>query len=221
MNRREFLETGVKGVVSASLVSHMASAAKIKTGGSDKLGSIMPTRPLGKTGEHLTLLAVGGAHVARMDDKTIQEVVDVSLEEGIRFFDTAHSYGNGKSEEHYGNFLCPKYRDHVYIMTKSTATTAEKFQKEFDLSLKRMKTDYVDLLYIHALGSIEDVDEREKKRGLRQGPRATGRGKSETPRCVLSYACNHCTLLSRKDQERRVYLLFPDTGELGRCRSTG
>ena len=47
-------------------------------------------------------------------------------------------------------------------MTKSTAKTAASFQEDFELSLKRLETDYVDLLYIHSLGSIEDVDNRKK-----------------------------------------------------------
>lgn len=163
MNRREFLETGFKGALAASLMNNIANAAAIKTGGSDKLGAILPTRPLAKTGEQLTLLSVGGYHIGLVEkDSTAQSVIDSAIEEGVRFFETAHGYQSGRSEERYGKLLCPKYRDHIYLMTKSTARTAESFQQEFDMSLKRLKTDYVDLLYIHSLRSVEDVDNRQK-----------------------------------------------------------
>lgn len=162
MNRREFLETGIKGVLATSLMNNVARAAKIQSGGSDQLGAILPTRPLASTGEQLTLLAVGGYHVGLVDERSAQGVVETALEEGVRFFDTAHGYQNGRAEERYGQFLCPKYREQVFLMTKSTAKTADSFQQEFDLSLSRLKTDYVDLLYIHSLGSLEDVDARQK-----------------------------------------------------------
>ncbi len=162
MKRREFLKTGAHSVLAASLLSNLSQAAKIETGGSDKLGAILPTRPLAGTEERLTLLSVGGYHVGLVNERSSISVIETALEEGIRFFDTAHSYQNGLSEERYGKFLCPKYREQVFLMTKSTAKTAASFQEEFELSLKRLKTDYVDLLYIHSLGSIEDVDNRQK-----------------------------------------------------------
>ena len=92
--------------------------------------------------------------------KDAQEVIETAIEGGIRFFDTAHSYGNGTSEERYGKYLVPKYRDHIFLMTKSTATDAETLLKEVDLSLQRLKTDQVDLLQIHSFKNPEDVDAR-------------------------------------------------------------
>ena len=68
MKRRKFLETGAKGILAASLMSNVSRAAKIETGGSDKLGAILPTRPLANTGERLTLLSVGGYHVGLVDE---------------------------------------------------------------------------------------------------------------------------------------------------------
>jgi len=162
MKRREFIETSAKGILAASLMRNISQAASIKAGGSDKLGAILPTRPLAGTDDELTLLSVGGYHVGLVEERTSQAVIETALEEGVRFFDTAHSYQQGRAEERYGKFLCPKYREHVFLMTKSTAKTADDFQAEFDLSLKRMKTDYVDLLYIHSLSTIEDVDVRKR-----------------------------------------------------------
>jgi aryl-alcohol dehydrogenase-like predicted oxidoreductase len=87
-------------------------------------------------------------------------VIETAIEGGIRFFDTAHSYGNGTSEERYGKYLVPKYRDHIFLMTKSTAPNGESLLKEVDLSLSRLNTGQVDLLQIHSLQNPEDVDER-------------------------------------------------------------
>jgi len=127
---------------------------------SDKFGELIPLRRLGNTGKDVTMLGLGGYHVGWTTEKDAQAVIETAIEGGIRFFDTAHSYGNGISEERYGKFLIPKYRDQIFLMTKSTATNGEKLKDEFDLSLKRMQSDYVDLLQIHSLTSPEDVDKR-------------------------------------------------------------
>ncbi len=158
ISRRTFTATGT---LATTLLANAARAGKISTGKSDRLGDLLPTRPLAKTDESLTLLGMGGAHVGRMEDAEAQACIERALEEGIRFFDNAHGYSRGNAETLYGKFLCPKYRDEAFIMTKSTAATAEKFIEQFELSLKRMKTDYVDLLYLHSFKSTDEVDERE------------------------------------------------------------
>ena len=128
--------------------------------GSDKLGALLPMRKLGSTGEKVSMLGVGGYHIGWTTERDAQEVIETAIEGGIRFFDTAFSYGPGTSEERYGKYLVPKYRDQVFIMTKSTAPDSETLLKEFDQSLKRMNTDYVDLLQLHAFQSPGDVDDR-------------------------------------------------------------
>ena len=162
MKRRTFIETGVKGSLAAGLMQTVACADKISDGGSDALGQIMPTRPFAKTGENLTLLGVGGAHMGRMDDATAQKHIEFALEHGVRFFHTAYVYQKGRSERLYGRFLTPKYREHVFIMTKAWGRDADSVEKQVQESLKRMNIDQVDLLLIHSLDSIEDVDKREK-----------------------------------------------------------
>lgn len=128
--------------------------------GSDKLGALLPMRKLGSTGEKVTMLGVGGYHIGWTTERDAQEVIETAIEGGVRFFDTAHSYGPGTSEERYGKFLVPKYRDQVFLMTKSTAPDGETLLREFDLSLKRLNTEYVDLLQLHAFQSPADVDAR-------------------------------------------------------------
>jgi aryl-alcohol dehydrogenase-like predicted oxidoreductase len=106
------------------------------------------------------MLGVGGYHVGWTTEKDAQEVIETAIEGGIRFFDTAHNYGNGMSEERYGKFLIPKYRDHIFLMTKTQALDGESLLKEVELSLKRLNTDHVDLLQLHSFRTPEDVDER-------------------------------------------------------------
>lgn len=131
--------------------------------GSDELGELLPMRKLGTTGENVTMLGVGGYHIGWTTERDAQEVIETALEGGIRFFDTAHSYGPGISEERYGKYLVPKYRDQVFLMTKSTAPDAETLLKEVELSLERLNTDNVDLLQLHAFQSPGDVDGRIEK----------------------------------------------------------
>ncbi len=126
----------------------------------DRLGELLPQRQFGKTGIYVTMLGIGGAHIARMDKKEAQKTIETALEGGIRFFDNAESYGSGTGEERYGEFLCPKYRDVAYVMTKSTARDAKTMQQHLEGSLRRMKTDYIDLWQIHSITSPGDVDNR-------------------------------------------------------------
>lgn len=126
----------------------------------DRLGELLPQRQFGKTGLYVTMLGVGGAHIQRMDGKEAQKTIETALEGGIRFFDNAESYGSGKGEERYGEFLCPKYRDVAFVMTKTTARDGATAQRHLEGSLRRMKTDYIDLWQIHAITSPSDVDGR-------------------------------------------------------------
>jgi len=127
----------------------------------DSFGALLPTRPFGKTGERITLLGLGGQHFRRLDVKDLAPAIDTAIEGGIRFFDTANAYGkNQLSERFYGEYLTPKYRDIIFLMTKSAARNSDAAQKHLDLSLSNMKTDTIDLWQIHTLESIDDVDQR-------------------------------------------------------------
>ena len=122
-------------------------------------GRLLPLRKLGSSGPVLTNLGVGGDHVGRASEKDAQAIIEKALEEGVRFFDNAPLYSNGRAEKHYGRFLTPKYRDIAFIMTKSLARNKKAALKDLDASLSRMKTDYVDLWQVHALQNSKDVEE--------------------------------------------------------------
>jgi aryl-alcohol dehydrogenase-like predicted oxidoreductase len=127
---------------------------------SDKWGTVLPKRRLGKTGADVTMLGVGGYHIGWTTEKDAQKVIEAAMEGGIRFFDTAESYGPHTSEIRYGKYLSPKYRNEVFIMTKSTAKDAKTMQEHLEASLRRMKTDYLDLWQVHSVADPEDVDNR-------------------------------------------------------------
>ncbi|HEY5552209.1 MAG TPA: aldo/keto reductase [Opitutaceae bacterium] len=126
----------------------------------DKLGPRLPLREFGLTGMQVTMLAVGGSHVGRPSDAEAERIIEAAIEAGIRTFDTAQLYQNGGSEERYGKFLSPKYREHVQIFTKTMARDARTAQGHLEGSLRRMKIDVIDLWQMHDISTPEDVDNR-------------------------------------------------------------
>jgi aryl-alcohol dehydrogenase-like predicted oxidoreductase len=151
-SRREFLRAaGAAAILSPALVR----------GQSDKLGKLLPQRALGNTGEKITAFGLGGHHVGKArDPKTAEALIERAIERGVRVFDNAVNYQDGLSETYYGKFLCPKYREHVFLTTKSSRTTAKDVRKEFDDSLRRLNTDQLDLWQVHTLQSVDDVKKR-------------------------------------------------------------
>ncbi len=161
--RREFmamLAGCTAGLMVPSLFHGEGKLAAATASRSDRLGKLLPLRKLGSSGSVVTNLGVGGDHVGSVSEKNAQAIIEKALDEGVRFFDNAPFYSNGKSEERYGKFLTPKYRDVSFIMTKTLAKNREMAMKDLDASLSRMKTDYVDLWQVHALENPKDVEER-------------------------------------------------------------
>lgn len=128
---------------------------------SDVIGEILPQRKLTRDGTMVTAFCMGGYHLGITEDPAYAEkMVERALEMGVRFFDNARGYHRGRSEEYMGRFLTPKYRDQIILMTKSPAKTADDARRHLDESLTALKTDQVDLWQIHALDTIEDIDQR-------------------------------------------------------------
>ena len=116
----------------------------------------MPRRKLGKTGVEVSSLALGGM----FDTINNQLLLKQAMKWGVTYWDTAESYGNGLSEEGYGRFFArnPEARKEIFLVTKvheakSTGDLTERLNK----SLKRLQTDHVDLFFIHAITSIDDM----------------------------------------------------------------
>jgi len=155
-NRREFIKSSaLLGVF--GMLHNWASALPV----SDRHGSMLPLRRLTRKGEKVTAYSVGGWHLGNVDDEAEAErMVELSMDMGVRFFDNARGYQRGGSEERMGRLLVPKYRDQVFIMTKSHARTGEQAREHLELSLKALKTEQVDLWQIHTITTPEDVDQR-------------------------------------------------------------
>jgi len=158
--RRQFLKK-ISGLTAAIMVPVQYNSFG-KSTMSDKWGEVLPKRKLGKTGVDVTMLGVGGYHVGWTTEKDAQAVIEAALEGGVRFFDSAESYGPHTSEIRYGKYLTPKYREEVFLMTKSTAKDAKTMQEHLEASLKRMNTDYLDLWQVHSVADPGDVDTRIK-----------------------------------------------------------
>jgi len=154
-DRRMFL----KSLAGATASLALAGSAK-GADDSDRLGEVLPKRKLGRTNQYVTMLGTGGYHVGWTTERDAQEVIEASLEGGVRFFDTAESYADGTSETRYGKYLTPKYRDLIFLMSKSTGKDAKTVKEHLEGTLRRLKTDHLDLYQVHAISTPEDVDNR-------------------------------------------------------------
>lgn len=159
--RRRFLGQ-VASLAALAAVAQAGESLRVEKPASDSLGTTLPRRSLGRTGRMVTMLGVGGAHFESVDDRTAQAMIEAAIEGGIRFFDNSAGYANGECEAKYGRFLTPKYRAHIFLMTKTDAVDAAGARRELDDSLRRLNTDYLDLWQMHAIQSPEDVDERRR-----------------------------------------------------------
>jgi predicted aldo/keto reductase-like oxidoreductase len=145
MQRRVFV-----GGAFAGLALHSpASAATVKAGD-------IPMRVFGKTGVKLTVVGQAGGRFPLITREEARAIVRRACELGINYFDNAAGYWDGQSEEVYGEVL-PAFRQNVFITTKSTKRTRKEAEAELHASLRRLKTDYVDLWQIHAVGELDEV----------------------------------------------------------------
>ena len=148
------------GVLLAKQANAQGSNGKNSDAQSDRLGKLLPQRILGRTGEAVTMLGAGGWHLGAMSERDAQETIEIALQSGVRFFDTAESYQSGGSEKRMGKLLTPEYRDVIYLMTKSTAKNADDAHRHLEGSLRRLNTDYLDLWQVHSLTTPQDTESR-------------------------------------------------------------
>jgi aryl-alcohol dehydrogenase-like predicted oxidoreductase len=172
-NRRTFLASLAAWMGIAGLRPRAARDAPTR----DRLGELLPTRALGRTGRSVTMLGLGGWHIGRMSERDAQATIEGALEGGVRFFDSAESYQDGLSEARLGAFLVPRYRDVAFLMTKTTAPDAATAERHLESSLRRLKAEYLDLWQMHAVGDADDADSRIAKGVVGVMERAKASGK--------------------------------------------
>ncbi|HWS00602.1 MAG TPA: aldo/keto reductase [Prolixibacteraceae bacterium] len=122
---------------------------------------MVPQRVLGRTGEKVSILTMGGFHVGApaVTDEDAIEIIRTSIDQGVNFMDNAWSYQKGRSETIMGQALKGDYRKKVLLMTKLMGRTLDEAKIQLETSLKRFDLDSVDLLQFHAIGHQEgDVD---------------------------------------------------------------
>jgi uncharacterized protein len=149
MTRRKFLKLSVATAVAARTGTFAWSIDK-KTD--------MPYRPLGRTGEKVSLIGLGGFHLGRPTEEESIRIVRTAIDNGVNFMDNCWDYYHGASEMRMGNALRDGYRDRVFLMTKIDGRDSQTAQKQIDESLRRLQTDHLDLLQIHEVGRMDDGD---------------------------------------------------------------
>jgi len=111
----------------------------------------LPVRELGATGEKVSILGLGGYHIGQLPENESIQLIREAVDNGITFLDNAWCYHQGLSEKIMGKALENGYRDKVFLMTKNHGRNRKRFEKQLNDSLRRLKTDYIDLLQFHEI----------------------------------------------------------------------
>ena len=151
MNRRHFIGSSVMGASLSLLSSSPLTALARQAGPSPGAQGKIITRRLGKTGIELPVVSMG---VMRADNPAL---VRAALESGMKHLDTAHGYQQGNNETMLGEVLKDYPRDSFVISTKVPPDAKDAFLASLDLSLKRLRMECVDILYVHGLSTGDDV----------------------------------------------------------------
>ena len=155
LTRRGFIKTlGLGGMAATGVTVPKAMAAQEQSG--DKAPSV-PRRKLGKTGVEVSILSLGGM----FDTVNNQLLLRQALNWGVNYWDTAAGYGNGLSEEGFGRFFSryPEARKEVFLVTKAHTGAPAKMTESLDNSLKKLRTDYVDLFFVHGIADTNEMGE--------------------------------------------------------------
>jgi len=119
----------------------------------------IPYRRLGRTGEMVSLVGLGGYHLGRQaDEQETIRIVRTAIDNGINFLDNCWDYNGGASEIRMGKALRDGYRARAFLMTKIDGRTRESAGGQIDESLRRLQTDRIDLMQIHEVIRMTDPD---------------------------------------------------------------
>jgi predicted aldo/keto reductase-like oxidoreductase len=156
-SRRQFLQAGAASVAAASL----AGAAHAQ----EELGpnhGLIPQRRLGRTGAAVSIICFGGYHGTNpkaLEEKACLRLIQRAVDEGISFMDNCWDYHDGVAEERMGKALAAGgRRDKVFLMTKVCGRTASEARSNLEDSLRRLKTDWIDLWQFHEIVYDNDPD---------------------------------------------------------------
>jgi predicted aldo/keto reductase-like oxidoreductase len=116
-------------------------------------------RPLGRTGEQVSVIGLGGSHIGQIkEEQESIKLIRSAIDRGINFMDNSWDYHNGRSHRWMGNALKDGYRQKVFLMTKIDGRTKGAAKMQIDESLKDLQVDHIDLLQHHEILRFEDPD---------------------------------------------------------------
>ena len=171
--RREFLfEAGLSTVALSTLAADVfASHQPAQSTG-------LPTRVLGRTGERVSILCLGGWHIGSVKDPADAiRIMHTAVDQGLTFFDNCWDYHDGGAEEIMGRALSGGRRDKVFLMTKNCERDHAGSMKCLDDSLRRLRTDRIDLWQFHEIIYDNDPDWVFERGGLKAALEARKAGK--------------------------------------------
>src|SRR5580658_4272976 len=117
-------------------------------------------RTLGRTGERVSAIGMGGFHLAQhgLTEEESIRLVRAAIDRGITFMDNSWDYNEGQSELRMGKALKDGYREKVFLMTKIDGRTKELAERQIETSLQRLQTDHIDLVQHHEIIRFDDPD---------------------------------------------------------------
>lgn len=154
-SRRDFFKiTGAAGIGSAIASVENVAGASAPADSSDSGPKLVPTRPFGKTGEHVSMLSFGGSQ----NLKSKQLLLRQAFKMGVTYWDTAEMYSGGKSEQAMGKYFAkyPDDRKKIFLVSKARTSDPEELSLNLYQSLERLKTDYVDLYFVHMVKNVKE-----------------------------------------------------------------
>jgi aryl-alcohol dehydrogenase-like predicted oxidoreductase len=158
MDRRNFLTTSTRVAGAVAAAHALASILDGEPTASEQGGMIY--RALGKTGERVSVIGLGGYHIgaSSISEQDSIQLIRQAIDRGITFLDNCWDYNGGISEIRMGKALEDGYRSKVFLMTKIDGRTKAAAAQQIDESLRRLQTDHVDLMQLHEVIRLEDPD---------------------------------------------------------------
>lgn len=120
----------------------------------------IPTRTLGRTGERVSAIGLGGYHLGQptLAEAEAIRIIRTAIDRGITFLDNSWDYNNGASEVRMGKALRDGYRERAFLMTKIDGQTRKAAAAQIEECLRRLQTDVIDLLQFHEIIRMEDPE---------------------------------------------------------------
>lgn len=201
MNRRDFLKTTIATGVTAA-TGALSSSTPAEAG--KRRGSGLKRRPLGKTGEKLSIIGLGGIVVSGIEQSAANNIVSEALDRGVNYYDVAPTYGN--AQERLGVALEGR-RNRIFLACKTVKRNAKDAAVELDESLRLLKTDHVDLYQLHGLKTLEELDQCFATGGAME---AVLRGRQEGKLRYIGFSAHSVkTALAAMDRFAFDSVLFP------------